>query len=134
MKIGKSPRRSSSAPPQLKVCKQMLYICRTIVIWYFPKGIFPRETFQVTISQMPTSQMCNFPSSNSSQRLGIRPSEAPQAAVGAECCSQDVLVGRAPQLGQTWEVAAWEIAHLERYPWEGDTWEKSFGKVPNIKQ
>ena len=30
---------------------------------YFPKGIFPRETFQVTICQVVTSQ-CKFPSGN----------------------------------------------------------------------
>ena len=45
--------------------------------------------------------------------------------------------GRALWLGQTQEVAAWEIAHLGslylgKYPWEDTTWEKSFGKVPNI--
>ena len=39
--------------------------------------------------------------------------------------------GRALRLGQTWEVAAWEIAHLGNIPWEVATWEKSFGKVPN---
>ena len=36
-----------------------------------------------------------------------------------------------------WEVAAWEIAHLESchlgiYPWEVSAWEKAFEKVPNI--
>ena len=38
------------------------------VIWhsfrYFPKGIFPRATSQVRISQVVTSQMCNVPSGN----------------------------------------------------------------------
>ena len=46
--------------------------------------------------------------------------------------------GRALRLEQTWEVAAREIAHLGschlgKYPWEVDTWQKSFEKVPNIK-
>ena len=45
--------------------------------------------------------------------------------------------GRALQLGQTWEVVAWEISHFGSYhlginPWEVATWEKFFGKVPNI--
>ena len=31
---------------------------------YFQKGIFPRATSQVTISQVSTSQMCNFPCGN----------------------------------------------------------------------
>ena len=47
-------------------------------------------------------------------------------------------MGRALRLGQTWEVAAWEIAHLGschlgKYRWEVATWEKSFGKLPNIE-
>ena len=38
-----------------------------------------------------------------------------------------------------WEVVAWEIAHFEschlgKYPLEVATWEKAFGKVPNISQ
>ena len=45
--------------------------------------------------------------------------------------------GRLLRLGQPWEVATWEIAHLGscnlgKYPWEVATWEKSFGKVPSI--
>jgi len=40
--------------------------------------------------------------------------------------------GRALRLGQTWQVAAWEIAHLGEYPWEVAVWENAFGKVPNI--
>ena len=45
--------------------------------------------------------------------------------------------GRVLRLGQIWEVAAWEIAHLGscqlgKYPCEVATWEKSYGKVPNI--
>jgi len=40
------------------------------------------------------------------------------------------------QLGQTWEVAAWKIAHLGschigKYPWEVAVCKKAFGKVPN---
>ena len=42
------------------------------------------------------------------------------------------------RLGNTWEVAAREIAqwgsyHFGKYHWEIATWEKSFGKVPNIE-
>ena len=41
------------------------------------------------------------------------------------------------QLGQTWEVAVWEIAklgslHLVIHNWEDGDWEKAFRKVPNI--
>ena len=51
------------------------------------------------------------------------------------------------QLGQTWEVVAWEIVYIwevaswenslvkvpleKKYPWEVATWEKSFWKVSN---
>ena len=46
-------------------------------------------------------------------------------------------MGRALRLGQISEVAAWEIArlgscHFGKYPLEVATWEKSFGKIPNI--
>jgi len=35
-------------------------------------GIFPRATYQVTISQVATSQMCNFPGSNFQKvKLGL---------------------------------------------------------------
>ena len=45
--------------------------------------------------------------------------------------------GQALRLGQTLEIAAWEIAHLGschlgKYPWEVVAWENVFGKVPNI--
>jgi len=48
-----------------------------------------------------------------------------------------MLGGRALRLGQTWKVAAWEIAqlgscHLEKYSWEVAAWKKAFRKVPNI--
>ena len=39
---------------------------------YFPKGIFPRATSQVTISKVATSQMYSFPSDNFPKaRLGL---------------------------------------------------------------
>jgi len=46
-------------------------------------------------------------------------------------------VGRALQLGQTGDVAAWEIAllgscHLGKHPWEIVSLGKSLWKVPNI--
>ena len=45
--------------------------------------------------------------------------------------------GRALRLGQTWEVAVWEILHLVschsgKYHWDVATWDNPFGKVPNI--
>ena len=41
--------------------------------------------------------------------------------------------GRALRLGQTWEVASWEIlhlgsCHLGKYPWEVAGWKRPFGK------
>ena len=41
------------------------------------------------------------------------------------------------RLGQTWEVATWEIAQLKtcllgKSLWECISWEQDFGKVPNI--
>ena len=78
----------------------LLYKWRVIFngVRYLPKGIFPKATFQVRISQEATSQMCNFPSGNFPKvRLGpLRRSRLqwgrPSAATG--------------------EVAAWEITHL----------------------
>ena len=67
--------------------------------------------------------------------------------MGAERCGPVGIGGQAPRLehagcralrlGQTGEVAAWEITvlescHLGKYAWEVATWEKSFGKVPKI--
>ena len=72
----------------------MVLFIEKIVLGTFTKAFFSKAT-----SFFPTtSQMCNFPSGNLPK---IRPSEAPQAAKGAE-----------RQLGQAWEVAAWEITHL----------------------
>ena len=56
---------------------------------------------------------------------------------GIEFLPQFCNWGRKLRLGHTLEVAAWEIAqfgsfHLGKYSWEVATWEKSFGKVPNI--
>ena len=68
----------------------------TNVVWYFSKGIFPNVQF--TKRQFPKGQ--------------VWPSEAPKAAMGGDPCGQDGLEGRTVRLGRTWEVAAWEIAHL----------------------
>ena len=95
---------------------------------------------------MTISQVCNFPSGNF-QKVRLGPLRRRRLQWGAERCGWDGLRGRAPRLeqaggrelrlGKTWEVAAWEITHLAschlgKYPWEIATWEKSFGKVPNI--
>ena len=48
-------------------------------VGYFPKGIFPRATSQVTISQVATYQMFNFPSGNFLKVTGER---APQLGWG----------------------------------------------------
>ena len=104
---------------------------------HFSKGIFPRATSQVTISQVATSKMCNFPIGNF---LKIRLGSLRRCGLqwGAELCGQDGLSGRALlleqaesgalKLGQTREVAVWIIAHLGSC-----TRGKFFGKVPNIK-
>ena len=54
---------------------------------YFPKGIFPRATSHLTISQVATSQMCYLPSGNFRKvRLGhlrlCRLQRGPSAAAG----------------------------------------------------
>ena len=74
---------------------------------YFPKGIFPRETPKCAISQEATYR-----------RLGL-------ALWGAAGCNG----GRSLRLGQTWEVAVWEIphlgsCHLGKYPWQVAIWDK----------
>jgi len=45
-----------------------------------PKGIFPKVTIQVRISQVATSQMFDIPSGNLPNV--VRPLKAPQAAMG----------------------------------------------------
>ena len=90
---------------------------------YFLKGDLPSDNLsignflnkQFSMRQLPKGQ--------------VRPSEALHAATG----------GQALRLGLTWEVAAWETAHmgschLVNYPWEVAIWEQSFRKVPNIVQ
>ena len=69
--------------------------------------------------------------------------------MGAERCGQDGLGDRAPRLeqtggralwlGQTWEVAACEIAHLEsyyfgKYHQKVDAWEHALGKFLTSKK
>ena len=75
----------------------------------------------------------------------VRPSKAPQAAVGAEHFGQDELGGRTPRLEQAgaeccgqdrleklslgqhiWEV---DSCHLGKYSWEVATWENTLGTV-----
>ena len=64
-----------------------------------------------------------FPNVQFSSRQFLK-GKALAAAMGAERCGLDVLGGRALRLvqdggrGQTWEVTAWEIANLGKYPWE----------------
>ena len=88
---------------------------------YFHKGFSPKGDF--TSDNFPIGNFPNVQFSKQQLSKGmIRPSEAPQAAMGAErfgldglgakCRDQNRLGGRALQLGQTWKVAAWEIAHL----------------------
>ena len=78
-------------------------------IRYFSKGFFPNG---------------NFPR--------VRVGQAPLGAVKG--CNGD----RALRLGQTWEVAALEIAHLGscylgKCNLGSRPWENAFGKVPNTK-
>ena len=87
---------------------------------------FPRTTSQVSISQVATSQMCNFPRGKF-QKVRLGPLRRRRLQWG----------GRALRLGQTWEVAVWEIAHLRsfhlgKYPREIDACKYAFGKVHNI--
>ena len=64
-------------------------------------GIFPSATFQVTISQVSTSQMFHFPSGN---LLKVRLATPMGRALRLEWAR-----GRGLGLGQTWEVSAWKI-------------------------
>ena len=84
-------------------------------------GIFPSATFQVTISQVSTSQMFHFPSGNLLKvRLPIpvgralRLEWARGRALRLEWARGRALRlewarGRGLGLGQTWEVSAWKI-------------------------
>ena len=82
----------------------------------FPKGDFPRDTDPS--GNFPNVQ---FPKRQISKAL-VRPSEELQASMGpsavavmnsgAECRRLEQTSGRVLRLGQTWEVAALEFAHL----------------------
>ena len=85
---------------------------------------FSTLTSQVSISQMETSQMCNFPSGNF-PKVMLGPMRHHRLQWGAKRCGQDGLgADRRGQnklallLGRTWEAAAWLITHLGKYPWE----------------
>ena len=68
--------------------------------------------------QVATSQVCNFPSGNFPKvRLG--PLRRCRLQWG-RALRLGWAGGRVLRLGQTWEVAAWEIAHL---------WKLPFGKI-----
>ena len=99
----------------------------------FPQGQHPNDSFL-----NGNFQMCNFPSGNFPK---VRPSEAPQATMGAERCGKDGLGGQAPRLEQAGLPSAAARTDLGscrlgscllgKFPWEVATWEKSFGKVSN---
>ena len=80
---------------------------------YLTKAIFSRTTSQVTISQVATSLVCNFTNRNfpkvslATLRRHILQQWGPSAA------ARKLLLGK---------LHSWEVA----------TWEKFFGKVPNI--
>jgi len=98
-------------------------------------GTFPKD-----FSQVATFQMFNFPSGNfpkvrlgplRRRRLQWGPIAAARMREGPKTMARTGW-DRALRLGQTCQVAAWEISfmgrcHLGKYPWE-----KSFGKVPNF--
>ena len=74
----------------------------------------------------------------------VRPSEAPQATIGAERCGKDGLGGQAPRLEQVGVSSAaartdlgscrlGNCIHLGsclsgKFPCEGSTWENTLGK------
>ena len=102
------------------------HIVHTMGVMYYPKGIFPRATSQVTISHVATSLMCHFPSGNFSKvRLGpLRPRRLYGGMgralrlgwnMGAEPCGKDRL--RKLPLGN---LHIWEVA----------TRENTLGKMP----
>ena len=101
---------------------------------HFPKSDFPSDNFQVA-----TSQMGNFPSGNF-PKIRLGPLRRRALRIGwARGPSAAARTGLRPSAvaGTDLEMAAREISHfgschLGKYPWEVASWEKSFGKVPNI--
>ena len=85
----------------------------------FSQGHFPNDKFPSV--ELPK---CAISQATTSQRLGYA-SDVPQ---GAERRGQTVGGGLALRLGQTWEVAAWEIAHLGSFA----TWENTIRKLPLV--
>ena len=96
--------------------------------------IFQKATSQVPISQLATSQMCNFLSGNF---LKVWLGHLERRWLHCELWLKK-LWSRLLRKEYTWEVAAWEIAQLERfhlgkYQREVAAWEKVFGKLSTIK-
>ena len=95
---------------------------------FFPKGIFPRATSQVTISQVTTFQKCNFSSGNFIKiRLGLLRHGRLQCGLSA-VARTGYNWGRALRLGQPWGADARDIAlfgsyYLGKYTWEVTSWE-----------
>ena len=106
------------------------------VLGTFPQAFLLGQLPKLQLPKCAISQMCNFPRGNFPKvRLG--PLRRRRLQWEAERRGYNRLLGWALWLGQTWEVAAWEIArlgsfYLGKYPWEVATWEKYFGKVPNV--
>jgi len=74
---------------------------------HFPKGNFPRTTSQVTISKMRIFPRGIFPKVRLGPLRHCRLQKVPSAAARSS-----KLGGKALRLGQTWDVAAWEIEYL----------------------
>ena len=98
----------------------MSFSCIHYGVRYIPKSIFPSVTSQAYFFQVATPQMCNFPSRNflkvrlgplMRRRLQWGPSAAVRMGYGDKRRGYNRR-GRWLRLGQTWEVAAWEIVHL----------------------
>ena len=105
---------------------------------YFSKVIFPRATSQVTISQVATCQMCNFPSNISFPKVRLGPLRSHRLQWGNRPLR--IRMDKGPERrGQNRSRPSTATrtdsgsCRLEKlHIWEVATWEKSFGKIPNI--
>ena len=93
--------------------------CKVLFLRHFPKGDFPSDNF-------PSG---NFPNVQFLKR------QLPKGQVMPLMCRREPSAaarqsggGLALRLGQTWEVAAWEIAHLGSFA----TWENTIRKLPLV--
>jgi len=101
-------------------------------------GVIPKANSQVTISQVETSRMCNFPSGNFPGMdiyvPRVRLDLLRRRATGCNGGRPDtaVMMGWGGLIAAALGNTQLRGYHLGKYPWEAVAWAKALEKVPNI--